>query len=334
VKGIPSRRRPAPALNEFQIIRRFFTHRARGAVLGVGDDAAIVRGRRGADLVVTTDLLVSGRHFRPDADPAQLGHKALAVNLSDIAAMGAAPRWATLALAMSKADARWLAAFSRGFMRLARRHDVDLIGGDTTRGPLAICVQVIGEVPAGKALRRDGARPGDDVWVSGRLGDAGLMLAASAGEVPLSRREQARLAPRLHLPIPRVELGIALRGVAHSAIDISDGLLADLGHICERSRLAAVVEMERIPRSATLHRHLSRAAARTALLAGGDDYELCFTAGLRQRERIVRLARRLRVTLTRIGSIVPLRRRGATVTVLGKNREALTLTRRGFDHFA
>lgn len=322
------------ALSEFDLIRRFFTHRARGAVLGVGDDAAIVRPRNGAALVVTTDLLVSGRHFRPDVDPAQLGHKALAVNLSDIAAMGAAPRWATLALAVPKADARWLALFSRGFMRLARRHDVDLIGGDTTRGPLAICVQVIGEVPAGKALRRDGARPGDDIWVSGRLGDAGLVLAAMAGQAPLSRREQARLAPRLHVPTPRIELGIALRGVAHSAIDISDGLLADLGHICERSRLAAVVEMERVPHSATLHRHLPRTAARTALLAGGDDYELCFTAGRRQRERIVRLARRLRVALTRIGTMVPLRRKVATVTVLGNDGKALMLTRRGFDHFA
>jgi len=321
-------------LSEFALIRRFFTHRARGAVLGVGDDAAIVRGRRGADFVVTTDLLVSGRHFRADTDPAQLGHKALAVNLSDIAAMGATPRWATLALAIPRADARWLAAFSRGFMRLARRHDVDLIGGDTTRGPLAICVQVIGDVPSGKALRRDGACSGDDIWVSGRLGDAGLVLAALAGQVTLSRREQARLAPRLHVPTPRIKLGIALRAVAHSAIDISDGLLADLGHICERSRLAAVIEMESIPRSATLQRHVSRPGARTALLAGGDDYELCFTAGPRQRERIVRLARRLRLALTRIGTIVPRRRRQATVTVLGSNGKALILTQRGFDHFA
>jgi thiamine-monophosphate kinase len=322
------------ALSEFQLIRRFFTHRARGAVLGVGDDAAIVRARHGAELVVTTDFLLSGRHFRPDADPAQLGHKALAVNLSDIAAMGAAPRWATLALAVPKADARWLAAFSRGFMRLARRHELDLIGGDTTRGPLAICVQVIGEVPAGKALRRDGARPGDDVWVSGRLGDAGLMLAASAGKVPLSRREQARLAPRLHRPTPRVELGITLRGIARSAIDISDGLLADLGHICERSRVAAVVEMERVPHSTTLHRHLSRTAARTALLAGGDDYELCFTASRHQRGRIVRLARRLRIAVTRIGAIIALRPRIAPVTILGKNGKALAFRRKGYDHFA
>jgi len=322
------------ALSEFELIRRFFTHRARSAVLGVGDDAAIVRARRGVDLVVTTDLLLSGRHFRPDAAPVQLGHKALAVNLSDIAAMGAVPRWATLALALPKADVHWLAAFSRGFMRLARRHGVDLIGGDTTRGPLAICVQVIGEVPAGRSLRRDGARVADEVWVSGQLGDAGLALAAIAHRVPLSRREQAGIATRLHAPTPRVDLGVALRGIAGSAIDISDGLLADLGHICERSGVAAVVELERIPCSATMRRHLSRAAARTALIAGGDDYELCFTARRRDRERIVRVARRLHLALTRVGEIVPRRRGAPPVSVLDRDGRALTPRKTGFDHFA
>src|SRR5574341_2429000 len=155
------------ALSAFELIRRFFTYPARSAVLGVGDDAAIVRARRGSELVVTTDMLVEGRHFHHGADPGRLGHKALAVNLSDMAAMGATPRWATLAVSLPRADPRWLAAFSRGFMRLARRFGVDLVGGDTTRGPLDICVQVIGEVPRGRALRRDGARAGDDVWVSG-----------------------------------------------------------------------------------------------------------------------------------------------------------------------
>ncbi len=321
------------ALSEFEIIRRFFTPRARSAVLGVGDDAAIVRARRGIDLVVTTDLLLGGRHFRRDADPRHIGHKALAVNLSDIAAMGGKPRWATLALAIPAADARWLAAFSRGFMRLARRHGVDLIGGDTTRGPLAICVQVIGEVPAGRALRRDGARPGDDVWVSGQLGSAALVLAGAAGRVALSARERRRLEPRLHLPTPRIALGIALRNIARSAIDISDGLLADLGHVCERSGVAAVVELERIPCSETLRRRLARSAARAALLSGGDDSELCFTARRGARERIARVSRRLRLPLTRIGTIVP-RRRGASVTVLGRDGRALAPGRTGFDHFA
>lgn len=321
------------ALSEFEIIRRFFTSRARSAVLGVGDDAAIVRARRGIDLVVTTDLLVGGRHFRRNADPRHIGHKALAVNLSDIAAMGGKPRWATLALAVPRSDARWLAAFSRGFMRLARRHGVDLIGGDTTRGPLAICVQVIGEVPAGRALRRDGARPGDDVWVSGQIGGAGLVLAAAAGKVALSARQRARLEPRLHLPTPRIGLGIALRGIARSAIDISDGLVADLGHVCERSGVAAVVELARIPCSGAMRRHLSRAAVRTALLAGGDDYELAFTARRGERERIARVSRRQRLPLTRIGRIVPTRRGAAQVTVVDRDGRALTLKQTGFDHF-
>jgi thiamine-monophosphate kinase len=226
-------------LSEFELIHRYFTHPARGAVLGVGDDAALVRVGRGMELAISADMLVSGRHFVPDADPERLGHKALAVNLSDMAAMGAQPRWATLALALPRADARWLAAFARGFMRLARHHRVDLIGGDTTRGPLAICVQIMGEVPAGRALRRDGARIGDDVWVSGVLGDAALALAAARGDLRFAPRERALLEAKLDTPVPRVTLGAALRGVARSAIDVSDGLVADLGHICERSGVAA-----------------------------------------------------------------------------------------------
>lgn len=322
------------ALSEFEIIRRFFTARTRRALLGVGDDAAIVRSRGGTDLVVTTDLLIAGRHFRRDADPRQLGHKALAVNLSDIAAMGGVPRWATLALALPSAKAGWLSAFSRGFMRLARRQGVDLIGGDTTRGPLAICVQLIGEVPKNGALRRDGARVGDDVWISGELGDAALALAAMDRRIVLFRGELARVERRLHEPTPRVALGIALCGTAHSAIDISDGLLADLGHICERSGVSAVIELECIPRSATMQRHLSSTVARTALLAGGDDYELCFTAARRHRDRIASMERRLRLRLTRIGRIVRRRNRAPRVAVRTQDGRALAIGRGGFDHFA
>ena len=322
-----------PALSEFELIRRFFTHPARGAVLGVGDDAAIVRARRGRELVVTTDMLVAGRHFRHGADPEQLGHKALAVNLSDIAAMGATPRWAMLALALPRADARWLAAFSRGFMRLARRHGVDLVGGDTTRGPLNICVQIMGEVPRGRALRRDGARAGDDVWVSGALGDAALALAARRGRIPAAPRERRALMHRLDAPAPRVGLGIALRGIARSAIDISDGLIADLGHICERSRVAAVVGFPDLPCSAFLKRQLDRPAARAALLSGGDDYELCFTAGRGQREAIGRLARRLRLKLTRIGRVTRRRRGAQRVTVLDAAGRPMAVERAGFEHF-
>ena len=318
-------------LSEFELIRRYFTHRAPGAVLGVGDDAAILRPRPGHELVVTADMLVEGRHFAGGADPEKLGHKALAVNLSDIAAMGARPLWATLALALPRADARWLAGFSRGFMRLARRHGVDLVGGDTTRGPLNICVHVAGEVPRGRALRRDGARPGDDVWVSGTLGDAALAL--SAGRLRLAARERRALEAKLDTPMPRLGLGMALRGVARSAIDVSDGLVADLGHICERSGVGAVVELASVPVSATLARHLGRPAAQAALLSGGDDYELCFTAGRGRRAAIERLARRLRIRLTRIGTITRRHRAPPLVAVLDAAGRSAPLAQSGYQHF-
>ena len=319
------------ALSEFELIRRFFTHRARHAVLAVGDDAAIVRARRGTELVITTDMLVAGRHFAHDANPRKLGHKSLAVNLSDLAAMGARPRWATLAVSLPRADARWLAGFSKGFMDLARRHDVDLVGGDTTRGPLNICVEVIGEVPRGRALRRDGARAGDDVWVSGVLGDAALALAAR--RVGLSPRERSALRLKLDAPAPRIGLGVALRGIARSAIDVSDGLVADLGHICERSRVAAEVEFARIPASAAMTRRLDRPAARAALLAGGDDYELVFTAARAQRAAIGRLARRLRLKLTRIGRITQQRAGVPPVAVRDAAGRPVPMKRGGYEHF-
>jgi len=319
------------ALSEFDLIRRYFTHRARGAVLGVGDDAAIVRARPAHELVVTADMLVEGRHFAAGADPEKLGHKALAVNLSDIAAMGARPRWATLALALPRADARWLAAFSRGFMRMARRHGVDLIGGDTTRGPLNICVQVVGEVLQGRALRRDGARSGDDVWVSGTLGDAALALAA--GRLRLTPRDRRALEARLDTPAPRIGLGIALRGIARSCIDVSDGLVADLGHLCERSRVGAVVQLETIPMSAVLRQFLHRPVARAALLSGGDDYELCFTAGRSQRETIARLARRARIRLSRIGKVTRPTRAAPLVTVVDAGGRTVPLGQAGYRHF-
>ncbi len=320
-------------LSEFELIRRYFTHRPRHAVLGVGDDAALVSVRRGCELVVSADMLVAGRHFRRDADPRQLGHKALAVNLSDLAAMGATPRWATLALALPAADARWLADFSRGFMALARRFGVDLIGGDTTRGPLNICVQIMGEAPRGAALRRDGARPGDDIWVSGVLGDAALALAALQRRIRLEPAEFARCAARLNRPEPRIALGLALRGVAHSAIDISDGLCADLGHILERSGVAAEIEFAALPASTVLRRYLDRRVARAALLAGGDDYELCFTAPQRARARVLRSGTRAGVALTSIGRVHARVRNQSRLVVRAADGAALRFERGGFDHF-
>jgi thiamine-monophosphate kinase len=319
-------------LSEFELIRRYFTHPAPGARLGVGDDGAVVRVRHGMELVVSADMLISGQHFFADAEPRQLGHKALAVNLSDMAAMGATARWATLALALPDIDTAWLRGFAAGFMQLARRHGVDLIGGDTTRGPLAICVQIMGEVPAGQALTRSGAKAGDDVWVSGHLGDAALALAALKGRVQLSSEELHKIAPRLHKPTPRLALGAALRRTARSAIDISDGLCADVNHLCERSGVSAVVEFKRVPISRIMRKQLGSGVARDAVLTGGDDYELCFTASPAQARAVLRAASRARTRVTRIGRIERATRR-PEVRVLDGNGNPIEFDRGGYDHF-
>ena len=319
--------------SEFDLIRRYFTHAAKRTALGVGDDAALIKAPGGKLLAVAADMLVGGRHFFKDADPESVGRKALAVNLSDMAAMGATPRWATMGIALPRADARWVAAFSRGFMKLARKHGVDLIGGDTTRGPLNICVQIIGEVPARQALRRDGARAGDDIWVSGTLGDAALAVAAKNRRIRLKPVERAQAMKRLDWPVPRIALGIALRGVARSAIDISDGLTADLGHICERSKVAAVVAFERLPVSPLLRRYLASPAAQSAVLAGGDDYELCFTAAPAKRSAVERAALRAQVRVTRIGRVIRAPAGVCSVVTVDRDGLPLALAQRGFDHF-
>lgn len=319
--------------SEFELIKRYFTHAAPRTLLGVGDDAALIRPGRGQVLAVAADMLVGGRHFFVDADPESVGHKALAVNLSDMAAMGATPRWATLGIALPKVDTRWLAAFTRGFMALARNHGVDLIGGDTTRGPLNICVQIIGEVPARRALRRDGAQAGDDIWVSGTLGDAALAVAARNRRLQLKPAERAQALRRLDWPAPRIALGVALRGVARSAIDVSDGLVADLGHICERSKVAAVVAFERLPVSALLRRHLASPVAQAAALAGGDDYELCFTAAPAKRAAVERAAVRAGLRVTRIGRAIRAPQGVCSVVVVDRDGLPLPLAQKGFDHF-
>ena len=318
---------------EFELIRSYFTHAAKRTQLGVGDDAALIRTGKGPLLAVAADMLVAGRHFFSDADPESVGHKALAVNLSDMAAMGALPRWATMGIALPKADARWVAAFSRGFMALARKHGVDLIGGDTTRGPLNICVQIIGEVPARQALRRDGAKAGDDIWVSGTLGDAALAVAAKTKRIKLKLAELKLARQRLDRPQPRIALGLALRGVARSAIDVSDGLVADMGHICERSKVAAVIAFERLPLSPLLRRHLQSPAAQSAVVAGGDDYELCFTAVPARRAAVERAASRARTKVTRIGRVIRAPEGACSVVVVDRDGLPLPLARKGYDHF-
>lgn len=318
---------------EFELIRSYFTHAAKRTQLGVGDDAALIRTGKGPLLAVAADMLVAGRHFFSDADPESVGHKALAVNLSDMAAMGALPRWATMGIALPNADARWVAAFSRGFMALARKHGVDLIGGDTTRGPLNICVQIIGEVPARQALRRDGAKAGDDIWVSGTLGDAALAVAAKTKRIKLKLAELKLARQRLDRPQPRIALGLALRGVARSAIDVSDGLVADMGHICERSKVAAVIAFERLPLSPLLRRHLQSPAAQSAVVAGGDDYELCFTAVPARRAAVERAASRARTKVTRIGRVIRAPEGACSVVVVDRDGLPLPLARKGYDHF-
>ena len=318
---------------EFDLIRHYFTHATPSTTLGVGDDAALIKAGKGQLLAVATDMLVAGRHFFKDADPESVGHKALAVNLSDMAAMGATPRWATLGIALPRADARWVAGFSKGFMALARKHGVDLVGGDTTRGPLNICVQIIGEVPVRQALRRDGAKAGDDIWVSGALGDAALAVAAKIKRIKLKPAELKQAQQRLDWPVPRVALGLALRGVARSAIDVSDGLVADLGHICERSRVAAVVAFERLPVSALMRRYLQSPVAQSALLSGGDDYELCFTAAPAKRAAVERAALRAGVKVTRIGCVIRAPAGVCSVVVVDRDGLPLPVRQQGFDHF-
>jgi len=307
--------------SEFEIIRKYFERPARRAVLGVGDDAALLRPATGCELVVSTDLLLEGTHFRADAEPRTLGHKALAVNLSDMAAMGASPRWATLALAVPSADEAWLAAFAAGFFALAERFGVELVGGDTTCGPRAICVAILGEVPAGQALLRAGARPGDAIWVSGELGAAALALA---------RPEITGAQKRLHEPEPRVALGERLRGLASSAIDVSDGFAQDLGHILQRSSCGALVEYERLPKSAEFSRLADPALERRCVLAGGDDYELVFTAPPAAEGAIARLGREIGLALARVGEV----RAGAPELAVLDASGAPIPAGRGYDHFA
>jgi len=316
-------------MSEFDLIRRHFTRATPNALLGVGDDAALLQVSAGNVLAVSSDMLVSGTHFFPDADPFLLGHKTLAVNLSDMAAMGAAPRWATLAIALPEADEAWLERFSAGFFALAQQHGVELVGGDTTRGPLNLCVTIFGEVPAQQALRRNGAQVGDELWVSGCLGNAALALAHLQQRITLSEAEFAACAPALHQPQPRVALGFALRGVASSAIDISDGLLADLGHVLDASQVGARLDISALPVSPVLRAYVSQHLGRQCALSGGDDYELCFTAPALRHAEIAGIGARLELPLTCIGKIVA----GRDCTLHDAAGNPLNVENGGYDHF-
>ncbi len=315
---------------EFDLIARHFTRATPGAVLGVGDDCALLAPTPGMQLAVTSDMLLEGRHFMKQDSPAGLGHKSLAVNLSDLAAMGATPRWATLSIALPAADDAWLAAFARGFFRVAEQFGIELVGGDTTRGPLTFSITAIGELPPGQALRRDGARVGDDVWVSGTIGSAALALAYRQGRLFMEQIDAARVLPALYLPTPRVPLGIALRGIASAAIDISDGFAADLGHILERSQVGAVIEFPALPLPPVAQAYLHEPVARDCVLAGGDDYELCFTAPAAQRDAVLAAAARAGTAVTRVGRIV----HEAGLAIVDADGHRIPLDRTGHDHFA
>ena len=316
-------------LGEFDLIRRYFTRPSSSATLGIGDDAALLAPSPGHVLAVSTDMLVSGRHFFSDADPYRLGRKSLAVNLSDMAAMGALPRWATLSLALPEANEAWLAPFANGFFSMADEYQVELVGGDTTRGPLTICVQIMGETNTELALRRDGARVGDTIWVSGELGAAALALRHLQNKIVLPSDALARCASRLHDPSPRVALGLALQGIANSAIDISDGLIGDLGHILNRSGVGVDIRLPDVPCAIDLLPHLAQQWGQQALLAGGDDYELCFTAAPEQTRAIEQVSQRIGLTLTPIGKIVA----DTGLVVRDPQGLALDLNYASFDHF-
>jgi thiamine-monophosphate kinase len=308
--------------SEFELIARYFKRATSHTLLGVGDDGALIATTPGHELVVSTDLLVEGTHFLADTDAGDLGWKTLAVNVSDMAAMGALPCWATLAAALPAADPAWIDDFARGFFACADRFGVDLVGGDTTRGPRSFCVTIFGELPAGTALRRDGAKPGDSVWVSGQPGRAALGLAHLQGRAVLTEPILSDCLDALHRPQARVELGLALRGIATSAIDVSDGLLADLGHILEQSGQAARLRIPDLP---------AAGLERDCLLAGGDDYELAFTAPASSDSRIDALATDLGLPLTRIGEIF-----AGPPGRLGLWDDAgsdITPARHGYEHF-
>ena len=314
---------------EFELIARYFTRPARRAQVGVGDDCALLNVAAGQQLAVSSDMLVEGRHFLSTVAPERLGHKALAVNLSDLAACGAEPLAFTLALALPRADEAFVAPFAQGLFALADEHGIELVGGDTTAGPLNICITVFGQVPPGQALLRSGARAGDELWVSGLLGDARLALEVFRGSVALPGEQFQAVRRAMEQPQPRVALGMALRGVATSAIDLSDGLLGDLGHVLRRSNVGAAVNVDSLPRSVVLAA-MPQALQHEYLLAGGDDYELLFTAPAHAHDAVLAAAASAGVAVSRCGSIEA----AAGLRVEDARGRKLTTPWRGFDHFA
>lgn len=316
-------------MGEFELIERHFVRSTPRAVLGPGDDCALLAPTPGHQLAVSTDLFIEGRHFLPTVPPERVGHKALAVNLSDLAASGAQPLAFTLALSMPRGDDAFAEALARGMFALADRHRIELVGGDTTAGPLALCITVMGEVPAGQALLRSGARAGDQLWVSGQLGDARLALETFRGRATQSAADFESTRMAMECPEPRVALGIALRGLATSAIDLSDGLLGDLGHVMRRSRVGARLQLSALPHSAALAAQ-PRALRHECLLRGGDDYELLFTAPAAHADAVRAAGERSGVAVTPIGVITE----APGLVMIDEDGRETSPAPHGFDHFA
>jgi thiamine-monophosphate kinase len=340
---MPSHSKP---LGEFDLIERFFktgadlvrTDADHAIALGIGDDCALIKLQADEEIAITSDMLVAGRHFFADADPELLGRKALAVNLSDLAAMGARPLGFTLAIALPAIDEFWLEAFSKGLFATAKQYSCPLIGGDTTAGSLTISITAFGATPVGKAIRRSGAKADEDIWVSGTVGDARLTLAALRHEINLSSEDLKQIEHRMHQPTPRVELGIQLQDVASAALDISDGLLGDLGHILKQSQVDAQIQLDQLPKSITLQKQDTSIQNQFAA-CGGDDYELCFTAPPSLRDKIQVISKSLNLPLTLIGKTltkkegsVKLYLMNASGAVMNDAEAAPFLN--SFDHFA
>lgn len=320
-------------MGEFDLIARYFTRAPRHAVLGVGDDCALLQPQPGMHWAVSSDMLVDGRHFLSTTPAKHLGHKALAVNLSDLAACGAKPVAFTLALALTHIDEAWLEGFSEGLWRLADQHGCELVGGDTTQGPLNICITVFGEVPPGDALLRQHAQAGDDIYVSGSVGDARLALEVFRGSLSIDAEHFEAARQRMERPSPRVALGQALRGIANAAVDISDGLVGDLGHILQRSKLGAVLTTDWVSDSAAISAAMQSIPLNRRLdfaLAGGDDYELLFTAAPEQAQAVQEAANECGIPVTCIGRITD--QRG--LQVLDSHGTPLSRRFASFDHFS
>jgi len=335
-----------PPLGEFDLIQHFFKAGSDAMLsegnatisLGIGDDCALLQTLPNEEIAITSDMLVSGRHFFADANPEWLGHKALAVNLSDLAAMGAKPLGFTLAIALPEVNSKWLELFSKGLFAIAKTFSCPLIGGDTTAGPLNICITAFGSIPKGKSIRRSGATIGDDNWVSGSVGDARLTLAALRHEIDIEKTDLELIQSRMHQPTPRVQLGIALRDIATAALDISDGLLGDLVHILKASKANGKVFLAELPKSAYLLQQSEQIQNQFAA-CGGDDYELCFTAPSTQRETIAQIGHNLDLALTRIGYIQAMKNTEPSIELIAAdgsrlNDQETAALLQSFDHFA